>query len=107
MFVFHGQDSGSTSSSSSRGGSVERTFRLLLTYPIRTILIMQGFAAHSPHLIPFVLIFAQVCKLASILRKGRIWCLNAGENYKVDIDTWWHFVEEIKSTNVTVSRRSL
>lgn len=41
--------------------------------------------------------------LARVLRRGNIWCLNAGENYKVKLATWWKFVEEIKSTNVTVS----
>ncbi|CAM9737155.1 unnamed protein product, partial [Hapterophycus canaliculatus] len=43
----------------------------------------------------------QVAALARVLRRGNIWCLNAGENYKVKLATWWKFVEEIKSTNVT------
>ncbi|CAM9837127.1 unnamed protein product [Scytosiphon promiscuus] len=43
----------------------------------------------------------QVAALAKVLRRGNIWCLNAGENYKVELATWWQFVEEIKSTNVT------
>ncbi len=40
-----------------------------------------------------------------MLRRGNIWCLNAGENYKVKLATWWQFVKEIESTNVTVSNR--
>lgn len=47
----------------------------------------------------------QVAALAKVLRRGNIWCLNAGENYKVDLATWWNFVEDIKSTNVTVSQQ--
>lgn len=40
-----------------------------------------------------------------MLRRGNIWCLNAGENYKVKLATWWEFVKEIESTNVTVSHQ--
>eukprot|EP00903_Cladosiphon_okamuranus_P014773 g13688.t1 len=43
----------------------------------------------------------QVAALAKVLRRGNIWCLNAGENYKVKLATWWEFVKEIESTNVT------
>ena len=42
-----------------------------------------------------------VPKLASVLRRGNIWCLNAGENDMVASDTWQRFVEEISSTNLT------
>ena len=44
----------------------------------------------------------KVAALAKVLRRGNIWCLNAGENYKVKLATWWEFVKEIESTNVTV-----
>lgn len=44
----------------------------------------------------------KVAALAKVLRRGNIWCLNAGENYKVKLSTWWEFVKEIESTNVTV-----
>ena len=49
---------------------------------------------------------AKVAALAKVLRRGNIWCLNAGENYKVKLATWWEFVKEIESTNVTVSEQS-
>ncbi|CAM9299240.1 unnamed protein product, partial [Ectocarpus sp. 12 AP-2014] len=43
----------------------------------------------------------QLLKLAKVLRRGVIWCLNAGEIYDVTPSTWWKFVEDIKNTNVT------
>lgn len=45
----------------------------------------------------------QVSKLAGVLRRGNIWCLNAGGNDRVSPSTWREFVKEIESTNVTVS----
>lgn len=48
----------------------------------------------------------QVSKLAAVLRRGNIWCLNAGENDRVSRSTWRSFVEEIDKTNVTVSARN-
>lgn len=49
----------------------------------------------------------QLRKLAEVLRRGNIWCLNAGENSGISSSAWWWFVEEIKHTNVTVSVRSM
>lgn len=48
----------------------------------------------------------QVSKLVNVLRRGNIWCLNAGENYNVKPSTWRAFVKEIENTNVTVSART-
>ncbi|CAN0071497.1 unnamed protein product, partial [Discosporangium mesarthrocarpum] len=44
---------------------------------------------------------AQVRKLSSVLARGTVWCLNAGENYKVALESWWGFVSSIKDTNLT------
>lgn len=44
---------------------------------------------------------AQVKKLTKVLQRGHIWCINAGENYRVSLQTWWEFAEDLKSTNVT------
>lgn len=50
----------------------------------------------------------QLMMLAKVLRRGNIWCLNAGENSKIKPSTWCDFVKEIEKTGVTVSaRRSL
>ncbi|CAM9864463.1 unnamed protein product [Ectocarpus sp. 4 AP-2014] len=43
----------------------------------------------------------QLLKLAKVLCRGNIWCLDAGEIYTVTPSTWWKFVEDIKNTNVT------
>lgn len=48
----------------------------------------------------------QLRMLAKVLRRGNIWCLNAGENSKIKPSTWWDFVKEIEKTSVTVSARS-
>ncbi|CAM9498431.1 unnamed protein product [Ectocarpus sp. 8 AP-2014] len=39
--------------------------------------------------------------LARVLRRGNIWCLNAGENSGITPSAWWWFLEEIKDTHVT------
>ncbi|CAN0070947.1 unnamed protein product [Ectocarpus sp. 12 AP-2014] len=50
----------------------------------------------------------QLMMLAKVLRRGNIWCLNAGENSEIKPSTWCDFVKEIEKTGVTVSaRRSL
>ncbi|CBN79896.1 conserved unknown protein [Ectocarpus siliculosus] len=43
----------------------------------------------------------QLRMLAKVLRRGNIWCLNAGENSGITPSAWWWFVEEIKTTSVT------
>ncbi|CAB1108237.1 unnamed protein product [Ectocarpus sp. CCAP 1310/34] len=43
----------------------------------------------------------QLMMLAKVLRKGNIWCLNAGENSKIKPSTWCDFVKEIDKTGVT------
>lgn len=45
----------------------------------------------------------QLLELANVLRRGNIWCLNAGENSGITVSAWWRFVEAIGETNVTVS----
>ncbi|CAN0558184.1 unnamed protein product [Ectocarpus sp. 12 AP-2014] len=45
----------------------------------------------------------QLMMLAKVLRRGNIWCLNAGENSKIKPSTWCDFVKEIDKTGVTVS----
>lgn len=47
----------------------------------------------------------QLRMLAKVLRRGNIWCLNAGENSGITPSAWWWFVEEIKTTSVTVSAK--
>lgn len=48
----------------------------------------------------------QLVKLAKVLQRGNIWCLNAGENSGISTPAWWHFVKEVEKTNVTVSAES-
>ncbi|CAM9711328.1 unnamed protein product [Ectocarpus sp. 6 AP-2014] len=43
----------------------------------------------------------QLVKLAKVLQRGNIWCLNAGENSGISTPAWWHFVKEVEKTNVT------
>ena len=43
----------------------------------------------------------QLQALARVLRRGNIWCLNAGENDRITQLGWWDFAEELKHTNVT------
>lgn len=43
----------------------------------------------------------QLKKLVEVLRRGNIWCLNAGENHGVTSAAWQWFVTEIEKTNVT------
>lgn len=43
----------------------------------------------------------QVPKLAKVLRRGNIWCLNAGENSTIKPETWQAFVAEVHATNLT------
>ncbi|CAN0108455.1 unnamed protein product, partial [Phaeothamnion confervicola] len=43
----------------------------------------------------------QVRKLTAVLLRGGVWCLNAGENYNVSLDTWWKFADDLQLTNVT------
>jgi len=45
----------------------------------------------------------QVMHLLRVLQRPscKIWCLNIGETYKVDMETWEKFAEGLKDTNVT------
>lgn len=43
----------------------------------------------------------QIPKLLDVLKRGNIWCLNAGENDGVNPETWAKFVKELPNTNLT------
>ena len=45
----------------------------------------------------------QVMHLLRILKRSscKIWCLNIGETYKVEMDTWEMFAEGLKDTKIT------
>lgn len=43
----------------------------------------------------------QLRKLAGVLRRGRIWVLNVGENFGITTPAWRSFAEELAHTNVT------
>lgn len=44
---------------------------------------------------------AEMDLLVEVLRRGRIWCVNLGENYKVTTQRWWQFCDELAHTQVT------
>lgn len=44
---------------------------------------------------------AQVLHLLRVLQKGRIWCFNLGETYRVKMKTWKIFAKGLQKTNVT------
>eukprot|EP00941_MAST-03F_sp_MAST-3F-sp1_P001920 g1920.t1 len=43
----------------------------------------------------------QLRKLATVLKRGRIWVLNVGENFGISNEAWAAFAEELRYTNVT------
>ena len=43
----------------------------------------------------------QVKLLTEVLKKGRIWALNIGENMNVSRDAWETFTEDLKQTRVS------
>lgn len=45
----------------------------------------------------------QLVKLAEVLRRGNIWCLNLGENKRISMSSWRKIAQDIRDTNVTVS----
>ena len=44
---------------------------------------------------------AQVAMLSKVLRRGHIWGLNIGENYRISSQAWDRFAAELKDTSVT------
>lgn len=42
----------------------------------------------------------QLVKLTDVLKKGRIWALNAGENFEISMNAWKKFSEELQYTAV-------
>jgi hypothetical protein len=42
----------------------------------------------------------QLIKLIEVLRLGRIWSINLGENYEISLDAWWQFCRDLNDTNV-------
>lgn len=45
----------------------------------------------------------QLLKLAKVLCRSNIWCLNAGEIYNVTPSRWWKFVEGMLFASYTVT----
>lgn len=43
----------------------------------------------------------QLQMLTEVLKKGRIWALNVGENMNISRKAWEHFADELKHTNVS------
>jgi len=43
----------------------------------------------------------QLATLAKVLRRGNIWCLNIGENYRISAKAWEQFANALVHTNVT------
>jgi hypothetical protein len=43
----------------------------------------------------------QIDLLIKVLKKGRIWCLNVGENFRVSRDGWTRLADSLGETNVT------
>lgn len=43
----------------------------------------------------------QLAMLSKVLRKGHIWCLNIGENYRISSKAWEKFANSLVHTNVT------
>ena len=42
----------------------------------------------------------QLVRLTEVLKKGRIWALNAGENFEISMDAWKTFSKELQYTTV-------
>ena len=43
----------------------------------------------------------QLRRLAEVLRRGNIWCLNVGENSGISSPAWWWFVERRSRTHTS------
>lgn len=42
----------------------------------------------------------QLLRLMEVLKKGRIWALNAGENFEVSLQAWEKFTKQLQHTAV-------
>jgi len=42
----------------------------------------------------------QLLRLTEVLKKGRIWALNAGENFEISMQAWEKFTKELQHTAV-------
>ena len=42
----------------------------------------------------------QLLRLTEVLKKGRIWALNAGENFEISLQAWETFTKELQHTAV-------
>lgn len=42
----------------------------------------------------------QLLRLMEVLKKGRIWALNAGENFEISLQAWETFTKELQHTAV-------
>ena len=42
----------------------------------------------------------QLLRLTEVLKKGRIWALNAGENFEISLQAWESFTKELQHTAV-------